>query len=284
MRSAPPTKLLVLPLLFYHFERSARGMWVFIAFLASCTLLMVVSWIVAIRSQPLAEALPTSPMPATASSSRTTSPRARNSRCARWRSPIPIVTLLRDQARSGRRCCLTAVALSFVVNMVFVVVSRTALVTMPVMLAVFALLHLKWRTNVLLFVRRRRAWRRWPGRVSPQLQATDGHVRCGTTGSTRNSEPADVDRAAARILGEVAAVLCRGAGHRPRHRIDARAVRGGGDRASSAGAAAGDREPAQPDPERRGPVGRDRGRRAVRDVAGRICCCSAATGWRPGSG
>ena len=38
---SPATKLLVLPFLFYHFERSTRGMWVFVAFLASCTLLMV---------------------------------------------------------------------------------------------------------------------------------------------------------------------------------------------------------------------------------------------------
>ena len=35
--------------------------------------------------------------------------------------------------------------------MAFVIVSRTALVTMPIMLAVFALLHLKWRTNVIIF-------------------------------------------------------------------------------------------------------------------------------------
>src|SRR3954465_8587553 len=43
----PAAKLLVLPGLFYHFERSARGMWVFVAFLVSCTLLMAMSWIVA---------------------------------------------------------------------------------------------------------------------------------------------------------------------------------------------------------------------------------------------
>ena len=42
----PATKLLVLPFLFYHFERSARGMWVFVAFLASCTLLTAMSWVV----------------------------------------------------------------------------------------------------------------------------------------------------------------------------------------------------------------------------------------------
>ena len=47
---------------------------------------------------------------------------------------------------------LTLIAANFVVNMVFVVVSRTALLTLPVMIAVFAMVHLKWRTNVALFV------------------------------------------------------------------------------------------------------------------------------------
>jgi len=43
----PTLKLLALPGLFYHFQRSSRGMWVFIAFLVSCGLVMVMSWIVA---------------------------------------------------------------------------------------------------------------------------------------------------------------------------------------------------------------------------------------------
>ena len=43
----PTVKLLVLPVLIYHFERSTRGAWVFVAFLVSCSLLMAVSWIVA---------------------------------------------------------------------------------------------------------------------------------------------------------------------------------------------------------------------------------------------
>src|SRR5260370_1762416 len=43
----PTAKLLMLPVLFYHFERSGRGVQVFTAFLISCTLLMAVSWIVA---------------------------------------------------------------------------------------------------------------------------------------------------------------------------------------------------------------------------------------------
>ena len=55
--------------------------------------------------------------------------------------------------------------------MAFVIVSRTALVTMPIMLAVFALFHLKWRTNVAIFcaaiVLAVLAWE-----TSPQLQWT----------------------------------------------------------------------------------------------------------------
>src|SRR6476646_7175206 len=43
---SPAAKLLVLPLLFYHFERSTRGMWVFVGFLISCVLLMGMSWLV----------------------------------------------------------------------------------------------------------------------------------------------------------------------------------------------------------------------------------------------
>ena len=42
---------------------------------------------------------------------------------------------------------LVAVAAGFFLNMAFVIVSRTAMVTMPIMLAVFALLHL-----VILFM------------------------------------------------------------------------------------------------------------------------------------
>jgi O-antigen ligase len=63
------------------------------------------------------------------------------------------------------------VSLSFVVNMALVIVSRTALVTMPIMLAVFAALHLKWRSNLIILcavgVLMGLAWQ-----ISPQLRST----------------------------------------------------------------------------------------------------------------
>jgi O-antigen ligase len=82
----------------------------------------------------------------------------------------PVVTLLRDR-KIWQALLLVAIAASLVANMVFVIVSRTALVTMPIMLAVFALMHLTWRTNVILLssaiVLGVLAWM-----GSPQLQAT----------------------------------------------------------------------------------------------------------------
>jgi O-antigen ligase len=43
----PTLRLLAIPLLFIQFRRSERGMWVLAGFLASCTLLLAVSWLLA---------------------------------------------------------------------------------------------------------------------------------------------------------------------------------------------------------------------------------------------
>jgi O-antigen ligase len=165
---SPATKLLVLPLLFYHFERSTRGMWVFIAFLASCTLMTVASWIVAIDPS-LTLKVPGEPMDRGIFVKNYIDQSQEFLLCTVVLA-FPIITLLRE-GKIWLALLLTLVATNFVVNMVFVVVSRTALVTLPVMLAVFAMAHLKWRTNVALFVAAvilgALAWT-----VSPQLQAT----------------------------------------------------------------------------------------------------------------
>jgi O-antigen ligase len=164
----PAAKLLVLPFLFYHFERSPRGMWVFIAFLVSCTLLMAMSWIVAFNPD-LSLKRPDEPGGNGIFVKNYIAQSQEFVLCAVVLA-FPIITLLRE-GKTWLALLLTAVAASFILNMAFVVVSRTALVTLPVMLAVFAMAHLKWRTNVLLLVAAvilaALAWT-----VSPQLQAT----------------------------------------------------------------------------------------------------------------
>jgi O-antigen ligase len=142
----PTAKLLMLPLLFYHFERSTRGMWSFKAFLVSCTLLMAMSWIVAfdpgLTLKPQGDA-------ARGIFVKNYIDQSQEFALCAVALAYPIVTLLREK-RFWPAALLIAVSLSFVVNMALVIVSRTALVTMPIMLAVFAALHLKWRSNVII--------------------------------------------------------------------------------------------------------------------------------------
>jgi O-antigen ligase len=143
---SPAAKLLVLPLLLYHFERSARGAQVFIAFLVSCTLLMAMSWIVAFH--------PGLSLKSGADAERgifvkNYIDQSQEFALCAVALAYPVVMLLRAK-RIWLAVLLAAVGLSFVVNMAFVIVSRTALVTIPILLAVFALLHLKWRSIAII--------------------------------------------------------------------------------------------------------------------------------------
>jgi O-antigen ligase len=163
----PTIKLLVLPGLIYHFERSSRGMSVLAAFLLSCTLLMVASWIVAL--DPGFSLKPAGEVERGIVVKNYINQSQEFALCAVVLA-YPVITRLRDR-KIWQVLLLVAIAASLVANMVFVIVSRTALVTMPIMLAVFALMHLTWRRNVILLlsaiVLSASAWM-----ASPQLQAT----------------------------------------------------------------------------------------------------------------
>jgi O-antigen ligase len=144
-------KLLVLPLLIYHFARSSRGTMVFTAFLISCTLLSVVSCLVAL--DPLLSAklyfsrgtfLPTSGIFV-----RNYIDQGQEFSLCAVALAYPAVTAWQE-GRSRKALLLAALGLWLVVNLLFVITSRTALVTMPVMLAVFALMHLRWRVALAL--------------------------------------------------------------------------------------------------------------------------------------
>jgi len=143
---APTAKLLLLPLLFYHFERSQRGLWVLTAFLASCTALLAMSWLVAYFPD------------LTLKSKYVASPgifvknyidQSQEFALCAVALAFPIATLLRAR-KIALALLLGALALGFLANMAFVIVSRTALVTIPIMLAVFAVLHLRWRTTLMI--------------------------------------------------------------------------------------------------------------------------------------
>jgi O-antigen ligase len=140
----PTAKLLILPLLFYHFERSTRGLSVFTAFLVSCIVLMAMSWLVAYDPRLALK----SGADYGVAVKNYIDQSQEFALCAVVLA-YPVISLLRSGSIVSA-LLLSAIALSFVVNMAFVVVSRTALVTMPVMLVVFAVLHLRWRASVII--------------------------------------------------------------------------------------------------------------------------------------
>ncbi|MGZ5855427.1 MAG: O-antigen ligase family protein [Xanthobacteraceae bacterium] len=140
----PTVKLLMLPVLFYHFERSARGVQVFIAFLVSCALLMGMSWIVAFDPNLALKSGASYGVPV-----KNYIDQSQEFALCAVALAFPVIALLRAK-KTMLALALIAVSLSFVVNMMFVIVSRTALVTMPIMLAVFALLHLRWRSIAIV--------------------------------------------------------------------------------------------------------------------------------------
>jgi O-antigen ligase len=168
----PTVKLLALPLLLYHFERSARGMWVFIAFLASCTLLMVASWAAAFDP-----ALSLKPyfsrggyFPVNGIVVKNYIDQSQEFALCAVALAYPVVTLLRAN-RIRMAALLAAIAVGLLGNMMFVVVSRTALVTIPVMVGVFALVHLRLRTAIVaLCAAASLAALAWS--ASPNLRAT----------------------------------------------------------------------------------------------------------------
>ena len=141
----PTAKLLVLPGLLYHFARSTRGMWVFIAFLVSCTLMMVLSWLVlyapglSLKHDSVERGIFV----------KNYIDQSQEFALCAVALAYPIISLLRAK-RVRLALLLGAISAGFVINMVFVTVSRTAMVTIPIMLAVFALLHLRRRTSLIV--------------------------------------------------------------------------------------------------------------------------------------
>jgi O-antigen ligase len=166
---SPTAKLLMLPLLFYHFSRSQRGLWVFVAFLASCAVVAVMSWIVVF--------FPELTLKARDFASRgifvkNYIDQSQEFALCAVALVYPITMLVRTR-RIALALLLGVLALTFLANMTFVIVSRTALVTIPIMLAAFSVFHLRWQTTLLaLCAAATIAALGWS--VSPQLKATIG--------------------------------------------------------------------------------------------------------------
>lgn len=148
----PLAKLFVLPLLLYHFERSRRGTWILVSFLISCVLMMVMSFLVWYEpSLTLKQADVTGGAyePARGIFVKNYIDQSQEFALCAVALAYPIFHFFRE-GKIRQALLLCAVVLGLLANMLLVTVSRTALVTMPIMLAIFAALHLRWKTSFMI--------------------------------------------------------------------------------------------------------------------------------------
>ena len=147
---APVAKLLVIPFFIYQFERSGRGLWVAIAFLVSCIVVMLLSWLLSwlISVDPRVILAPNNYPGVPVKNSI-----AQSQEFAFCAFGALGAAAYFFQTRSKRLAMLmAALAAAFLANMMFVATSRTALVCIPVLLTVFAFVHLQRRGMLILII------------------------------------------------------------------------------------------------------------------------------------
>lgn len=137
-------KLGMIPLLIFHFERSKRGAWVLAGFLVSCTVLLAVSWFLALwpdlawrgRERPGGLVLTGVPVKDYITQS------AEFVACAFILAGIALADWQRDRRR--RAIALLVLSGIFLANLLYVTSSRTALASTPVLVLLLACRYLPW--------------------------------------------------------------------------------------------------------------------------------------------
>jgi O-antigen ligase len=141
---SPAVKLALIPFLLHYFQRSQRGPWLFLTFLASSALLMILSWIVLVDPGWKITATASVGVPV-----KNYIDQSQEFALCTFALAWPALRSFRRRQFATAVYCLIGM-LAFVANMMFVASARTALIYMPVLLLVFAFLHLKRRAAVAL--------------------------------------------------------------------------------------------------------------------------------------
>ena len=142
----PVTKLLAIPFLLYHFERSRRGPWVFVAFLISCALLMGLSWIVLFAPEWKIAAPEQAGVPL-----KNYIDQSQEFALCVFALASLILTFWRQRRVALAAICAALVA-GFFANMMFVASARTTWAYLPVLLILFAIRYLNRRAMLSLFL------------------------------------------------------------------------------------------------------------------------------------
>jgi len=143
---SPVAKFLVIPFLIYHFERSHRGHWVFIAFLVSCSALLALSWVVLFVPELTPSVTGSAGVPVKNYIDQS----QEFALCMVALAPLAVWFYSQRQFALMAGCA--ALMLGFFTNMTFVAVARTAFVYVPVLLILFAAIYLRGRASAYLLV------------------------------------------------------------------------------------------------------------------------------------
>ena len=142
---SPAAKLLAIPFLLYHFQRSQRGHWAFIAFLLSCTILMLASWSVLYAPDWRMTHWGVAGVPI-----KNTIDQSQEFGLCIF-ALCPVALTLFGQRRFTMAAACAALILALFASLMFVAIARTALVYMPVLLMLFALKYLGRHATLALF-------------------------------------------------------------------------------------------------------------------------------------
>ena len=138
----PVAKLLLIPVLLYHFGRSRRSHWVFIAFFISCALLMGFSWLIYFAPGLKFVATENAGVPVKNYIDQS----QELALCLFATAPL-LLTLI-EARRWGAALGFSVLLLGFLCNMIFVVVARTAFIYLPVLLVLFAVRYFRPKASL----------------------------------------------------------------------------------------------------------------------------------------
>ncbi len=140
----PVAKLLAIPFLFYHFRRSQRGHWAFIAFLASCSVLLAVSFLAFFAPDLKIEATKFPGVPV-----RNYIDQSQEFAICIFALLVTVLTLI-GKRRTALAIVCGGLTLGFYLNMTFVALARTAVLYTPVLEALFAFKYFTRNKAILI--------------------------------------------------------------------------------------------------------------------------------------
>jgi O-antigen ligase len=140
----PVGKLAAIPFLFYHFQRSQRGHWAFIAFLASCSILLAVSFLAFFAPDLKIEASKYPGVPV-----RNYIDQSQEFAICIFALLVTVLKLI-ERRRIALAIFCGGLALGFYLNMTFVALARTAVLYSPVLEVIFAAKYFTRNKGILV--------------------------------------------------------------------------------------------------------------------------------------